>query len=114
MSSSTRTEDINTTETGETSGIQWAIGTNGAGAWVAYARVPEGHKWYGKDYDDVPAEVHGGLTYSETYPDGHWIGFDFAHIGDYVPGLSGTGRKWTQAEVAEEAQSLAQQVADAA
>lgn len=58
-------------------GVECAI-ANGAG-WVnGYVRVPEGHPWHGKDYDDIPADVHGGLTYSG----GDWIGFDTAHLGD--------------------------------
>lgn len=28
-----------------------------------YVAVPPEHPYYGKDYDDVPVEVHGGLTY---------------------------------------------------
>ena len=28
-----------------------------------YLGVPKDHPWYGKDYDEVDVEVHGGLTY---------------------------------------------------
>lgn len=53
-----------------------------------YIGVPPGHPWHGLDYDDVPADVHGGLTYSEDRapkeaPDGFWwLGFDTLHSGD--------------------------------
>ena len=61
------------------------------GGWGnGYVRIPEGHEHYGKKYDDIDYNVHGGLTFSEIIPDndsqawppGHWIGFDTAHSGD--------------------------------
>ena len=69
-----------------------------AGAWCGYVGVPEGHSAYGKSYDEVDVEVHGGLTYAnpckgaichvpaEGMPDKvWWLGFDTAHFGDLVP-----------------------------
>lgn len=56
-----------------------------------YVGVPLGHPIYGKHYDDIDVNVHGGLTYSAgdnklLYPSGDkglwWIGFDCAHYGD--------------------------------
>lgn len=53
-----------------------------------YIGIPPEHPWYGKDYDDIDANVHGGLTYSNPCkprekPDGYWwIGFDTAHLND--------------------------------
>ena len=55
-----------------------------------YVHIPEGHKYYGLHYDEIPYDVHGGLTFSEVikdsdlhnWPKGHWIGFDTAHYGD--------------------------------
>jgi hypothetical protein len=38
---------------------------NRMGAWCGYVAVPPGHSAYGKDYDEVPVEVHGGLTYAD-------------------------------------------------
>jgi len=43
-----------------------------------YVTVPEGHPHYGKGYDDVRADVHGGLTYAHEGT----FGFDCAHIED--------------------------------
>lgn len=54
-----------------------------------YVAVPHGHAAYGKGYDDVDVEVHGGLTYADgesDYPaesDGAWwFGYDCAHYHD--------------------------------
>lgn len=58
-----------------------------------YIKLPKGHKYYGKNYNDIPLSVHGGLTYSEKHlwvtedvidETGWWIGWDYAHIGDYL------------------------------
>tara|TARA_R110000851_G_scaffold53069_1_gene126037 strand:+ start:597 stop:917 length:321 start_codon:yes stop_codon:yes gene_type:complete len=55
------------------------------------------HPWYGKHYNDIDIDVHGGLTYSELVESGDlqcfdeliegdvgsWmIGFDTCHCGD--------------------------------
>lgn len=53
-----------------------------------YVRIAEGHKYYGKTYDDIPINVHGGLTFgdhimdNDKWSDGYWVGFDTAHYGD--------------------------------
>lgn len=53
-----------------------------------YVGVPPEHPWYGKNYDDINASVHGGLTWSDDHvgkdpADGYWwVGFDTAHYGD--------------------------------
>lgn len=84
-----------------------------------YVSLPPGHPWHGKDYDDIPVSVHGGLTYAEpadesvardAAPRGWWvIGFDCAHGGDLVPlyGVGGTYRDI--AYVRGECASLAKQ-----
>ena len=60
-----------------------------AGHRCGYVGVPASHTHHGKGYDDVPADVHGGLTYAGSerdYPapsDGlWWLGYDCAHLGD--------------------------------
>lgn len=75
---------------GEHCGLEWMVIHNGGGYRCGYVRVPVGHPWHGKGYDDIDADVHGGLTFSE--PDeacdkggddsAHWFGFDCAHGGD--------------------------------
>ena len=62
------------------------------GAWLGYVGVREGHRWFGVDYNDISADVHGGLTYSGTHwgesGDVWWVGFDCAHFyTDIVPGF---------------------------
>lgn len=56
-----------------------------------YVRVPDGHPWRELGYVHALLEdvnVHGGLTYAHTnkaddrLPEGYWIGFDCAHLGD--------------------------------
>ena len=54
-----------------------------------YVRIPEGHEYYEKTYDDIPVNVHGGLTFGDHvfgkdkyFSDGYWVGFDTAHYGD--------------------------------
>lgn len=72
---------------GSHAGYDWAVLHNDIGFRCGYVRIPEGHPWFGMDYDSIHAKndhvsVHGGLTFSETSEDGHWIGFDCAHSGD--------------------------------
>lgn len=78
-----------------------------------YVEVPEGHPWYGKEYDDIDVECPGGLTYSE----GGWIGFDTLHSTDYWPGQQRPPRPgekhWTPQMVAEATRQLAREVAKA-
>lgn len=86
---------------------------NNLGNWCGYVAVPEGHPWHGRGYDDVPAEVHGGLTYAESgYGDDvryavpedpaeearwrlgagrswWWLGYDCGHAGDLTPYSAG-------------------------
>jgi hypothetical protein len=69
--------------------------------WCGYVGIPKSHPFYGKDYNDVPVDVHGGLTYGKTCDnfvchipekgsddDIYWLGFDCAHYGDLAPGMS--------------------------
>jgi len=91
--------------TDEATGLPCLVVRGPSGALCGYVGVAEGHPWFGKDYDDVDAECHGGLTFSnfcqphEDNPergichivddeeDGHvwWVGFDCAHSGDLAP-----------------------------
>lgn len=63
-----------------------------------YVVLDKDHPWSGLDYDDIPVEVHGGLTYGQFVDEIHidWsegnitkedigkyiIGFDTGHYGD--------------------------------
>lgn len=74
----------------------------------AYVILPEGHKFNGVDYDEVPIYVHGGLTFGSVIfeiidsLEGYAIGWDYAHYGDYVEdswGLDEDGKKYTTSEI---------------
>jgi len=52
-----------------------------------YIKVGATHPWYGKDYDNVGADVHGGLTFARNIPDHTTFGFDCAHLGDLIPAM---------------------------
>jgi hypothetical protein len=54
------------------------------GCLSGYVRIPHGHPYEYKIYEDLNIDCHGGLTYGECSL-GHWIGFDCAHAGDLVP-----------------------------
>ena len=68
----------------EHAGLSCLALRNRFGAWCGYVAVPPGHPFHGTGYNDVPAEVHGGLTYASTcdepichelkpgQPDGVW------------------------------------------
>lgn len=77
---------------------------NEGGHWCGYVGLPPGHPLHGKGYDDVDADVHGGLTFADECADAMredryvchvpgpgepdhvwWLGFDCAHSGDYSP-----------------------------
>jgi hypothetical protein len=53
-----------------------------------YVGIPENHPDFSKDYDDIPVDVHGGLTFADEefalFNKEHlwWLGFDCAHWGD--------------------------------
>lgn len=47
-----------------------------------YVKIPENHPYF-KKYE-VEIDCHGGITFNEAHEE-HWIGFDCAHSGDYIP-----------------------------
>lgn len=84
------------------SGLDCLIVRNLSLTLCGYVGVPVGHPWYGLDYDDVEAEVHGGLTYAglcedhichdaATEPVANvevwWLGFDCGHLFDLIPAM---------------------------
>lgn len=83
-----------------------------------YVELPEGHPWRELAPWDVPATVHGGVSFAGRLRsrEGHWVGFDCAHAGDAMPMLDGRmigDRVWSVDEVAEEVERLAEQVREA-
>lgn len=71
-------------------GYEFNVTHNNFGFRCGYVRIPSGHPWHGKNYDELWPDVHGGLTFSEADtpcdepgPDtSWWLGFDCAHMPD--------------------------------
>lgn len=87
-----------------TTGFPCLIVRGPSGALCGYVGLPEGHQFYGKDYDAPDVEVHGGLTFANKCTESDdeaahichvpgpgepdnvwWFGFDCAHSGDVSP-----------------------------
>lgn len=49
-----------------------------------YVRIPNDHPYFKKK--DLDLDCHFGLTFEEIHEE-HWVGFDCAHSGDYVPSM---------------------------
>lgn len=118
----------------EAHGFPCLIRRTDMGILCGYVAVPPGHPWHGKGYDDVPAEVHGGLTYSEACagdvchvpkpgtPDNvWWLGFDHGHYDDLMPATAARIPSMRQMStyktvdyVKDGCESLARQAAEAA
>jgi hypothetical protein len=66
------------------------------GSLNGYVAIPKGHRVWGKGYDDVDVDVHGGLTYAnEDKETSEWVfGFDCTHAGDFSPKLALTMMKF--------------------
>ena len=90
----------------EASGLPCLIVRNPSlGHLCGYVGVPPHHPDFCKEYDNVSADVHGGLTFSgfcqkdseetgichtvEVFEDDkvYWFGFDCAHWGDMSPNM---------------------------
>jgi hypothetical protein len=88
------------------------VSTGPCGNFVAYVGVPADNSLAGRDYDDMPLDVHGGLTFAaeggrRIWPAGwYWYGWDYAHAGDVIPGIRSFDehdKAWTVEEVEAEA-----------
>jgi hypothetical protein len=94
-----------------------ARGVSDFGWGNGYVIIPEDHPMYGVHYDEIPVDVHGGLTFSESVKDmdienwpqiegikGGWVvGFDTCHYGD-------TESRWTKERVQKETDRLGKQL----
>lgn len=80
------------------------------GGLCGYVGVTNEHPYFMANYNDVPANVHGGLTYGDTCQEGgsichvprpgrdanvYWLGFDCAHSGDLSPAYA---QRWAHDE----------------
>lgn len=55
-----------------------------------YVQLPEGHPWEEIDCEDIPVDIHGGITFHERIKDRIWVGFDCANSHDIIP----SGKTW--------------------
>lgn len=77
---------------------------------TAYVKLPLDHVFFDKFYDDIPVYVHGGLTYSEKEEDGYWIGWDYAHCGDYTSDYVFGDKQWTTDEILDHVEDVIKQL----
>ncbi len=91
---------------------------------TAYIEIPRTSKLYGKGYNDIDLDVHGGLTYANSDLNGvknnSWfIGWDYAHCGDYYgydirwKGTeldSENNKKWTTEEIFNDVVNAIEQI----
>lgn len=88
--------------------------------YCGYVKIPESHPLHGRPYDYIDVECHGGLTFGrvtdfdhirETITNGYWIGWDYAHVGDYCAFMPDENdKKWTPDEVEAEAKHVIDQL----
>lgn len=94
----------------------------------AYVEIPEKHDLYNVNNEDelIDIDCHGGITYvsttglikpsNENYRDGHWIGWDYAHVCDYADYLpvnftmTNSLKKWTTKEIFEDVKDVIEQL----
>lgn len=107
------------------------------GVFCGYVALPPSHPWHGRLYTECAwgcpsypepgwahclhdsiaevVDVHGGVTFSEAFEGGWWIGFDCGHWCDTVPFPAfmyfGEGHDLTFDEVRAETERMATQVA---
>ena len=56
-----------------------------SGHLCGYVHLTTDNDYYGYEYDDIPVDCHGGLTYASEHETEWVIGFDCAHYGDLHP-----------------------------
>jgi len=86
----------------------------GPASLCAYIGLPQDHPLAGYNYELLPVDCHGGLTFAsegkDKWPEGfYWYGWDYSHAGDYAfywdePPLAGSfphddEHKWLLGEV---------------
>lgn len=100
----------------EHAGTTCAIRHGVFGVPCGYVRVPEGHPFHGRGYDECDVDAWGGLTYSGVLDgeDGWWLGFDMGHAGDlrHIPGTLDFLPLRTDDECVRETELLAERLAE--
>lgn len=74
-----------------------------------YIVLDKDNKYYSQDYNNIPLNVHGGLTFSSSElhgimnKDDNWIiGWDYAHYTDRVGEYYISGHTWKTTELIRE------------
>ena len=81
-----------------------------------YVHLTPDSDYYGYEYDDIPVDCHGGLTYGSEHNNEWVIGFDCAHLEDLQPFYSdmevygNTGTYRDMEYVAKECESICEQL----
>lgn len=85
---------------------------------TAYVEVKPNHPFFNKidQYDQMDIDVHGRLTYADYMNDHFYVGWDYAHTGDYVApfGSVDQDKKWTVDEIIEDCESVINQLIEEA
>lgn len=110
-----------TLASGEIGGYNYyvlSLGTHPCG----YVELPKTHKYFNVDYDNIPVECHGGLTYGRNFlhtvaaptEDRFFIGWDYAHYVDYMGYYTAFDHpysyKWTTGEIVKECLDVIRQL----
>ena len=98
---------------------------------TAYVKLTPKNKLFGRNYMNYDGDedifVHGGITYATDHLcisvnnkiktlDGWWIGWDYAHAGDYtalfdvVEKYHFPNKKWKTEEIFEDVKSVCEQL----
>lgn len=96
----------------ETTKLPCLIVRSSIGHLCGYVGISKEHPWYGKDYDNMDIDIHGGVTFTGSCmseknkntsichivetgepDDVWWIGFDCAHCDDRT-GINGKNTKF--------------------
>ena len=109
-------------EKGISKGYNWFIVSYGTHP-CCYIGLPREHKYFGKVYDKMDINCHGGLTFASSdyhysiidTPNIWWIGWDYAHWGDYMGykellDTDNNSKKWTRVELKKEVMKVIKQL----
>ena len=105
---------------GDYKGFNYAIVSYGTHP-CCYVFLPKGHKYYGKQCNDIEISCHWGITFSEkdlafnpiVLKDTWVIGWDYAHCEDYVGYFEdkySSLKKWTTKELQKEVFDVIEQL----
>ena len=112
--------DLTVLDKGDYKGFNYAIVSYGTHP-CCYVFLPKGHKFYGKNYDEIDIVCHWGVTFSEAdlgfnpivLNDTWIIGWDYAHCEDYTgyyDDIYEHLKKWTTKELQQEVFDVIEQL----